>query len=194
MSFRKLGVAVMLAAGMVASHAGGTLSFNGDLEWNGSATVASDGIAEDAFGDTDIYQSTLLGAFTVADVNQLTGVWSFSLTTAGTVDLVVWDGNLVGSNPGSVSASIDGGTGVSAPRTGSGLQRSYSFDFGSQVFSAGNHSLTLSNFNSFDVGPLTRTDVTLAVTAVPEPETYAMMLAGLGALGFLARRRKAQQG
>lgn len=28
------------------------------------------------------------------------------------------------------------------------------------------------------------------VTAVPEPETYAMMLAGLGALGFLARRRQ----
>ena len=28
------------------------------------------------------------------------------------------------------------------------------------------------------------------VTAVPEPETYAMMLAGLGLLGFAARRRK----
>ena len=27
-------------------------------------------------------------------------------------------------------------------------------------------------------------------TAVPEPETYAMMLAGLGLLGFAARRRK----
>ena len=28
------------------------------------------------------------------------------------------------------------------------------------------------------------------LTAVPEPETYAMLLAGLGLVGFAARRRK----
>ncbi len=30
----------------------------------------------------------------------------------------------------------------------------------------------------------------LNVTAVPEPETYALLFAGLGAIGFIARRRK----
>jgi hypothetical protein len=28
------------------------------------------------------------------------------------------------------------------------------------------------------------------VTGVPEPETYAMFMAGLGLMGFIARRRK----
>jgi hypothetical protein len=32
----------------------------------------------------------------------------------------------------------------------------------------------------------------ITVTAVPEPETYALMLAGLGVIGFLARRRRPQ--
>ena len=32
-----------------------------------------------------------------------------------------------------------------------------------------------------------------AVTAIPEPETYALMMAGLAALGFIGRRRKARK-
>jgi hypothetical protein len=34
-------------------------------------------------------------------------------------------------------------------------------------------------------------DVNLSVAAVPEPESYAMMLAGLGAIGSIVRRRRA---
>jgi len=33
-------------------------------------------------------------------------------------------------------------------------------------------------------------DLNLQVAAIPEPETYAILLAGLGLLGFVARRRK----
>jgi hypothetical protein len=35
-------------------------------------------------------------------------------------------------------------------------------------------------------------DLGNTVTPVPEPETYALMLAGLGLVGFMARRRKSQ--
>jgi hypothetical protein len=35
--------------------------------------------------------------------------------------------------------------------------------------------------------------VSAAVTAVPEPETYALLLAGLGMVGTMVRRRKVQQ-
>ena len=39
--------------------------------------------------------------------------------------------------------------------------------------------------------PNSGVDRTMQIAAVPEPETYAMMLAGLGLVGALARRRKA---
>lgn len=47
---------------------------------------------------------------------------------------------------------------------------------------------SLTSDNSFDQTGALRTGFN--VSAVPEPETYAMMLAGLGLLGFAARRRK----
>jgi secreted PhoX family phosphatase len=39
--------------------------------------------------------------------------------------------------------------------------------------------------------PSSGNDMLVQITAVPEPETYAMMLAGLGLVGFMGRRRKA---
>ncbi|MEW6120433.1 MAG: FxDxF family PEP-CTERM protein [Pseudomonadota bacterium] len=39
--------------------------------------------------------------------------------------------------------------------------------------------------------PASGNDVLVEIAPVPEPETYAMMLAGLGLVGYMARRRKA---
>jgi hypothetical protein len=38
--------------------------------------------------------------------------------------------------------------------------------------------------------PTSSASLVTAVTAVPEPETYALMIGGLAAMGFVARRRK----
>jgi len=52
-------------------------------------------------------------------------------------------------------------------------------------------SLTMSITDSGLNSPAYAAIDNLILTAVPEPETYALMLAGLGLLGFLARRRQA---
>lgn len=60
---------------------------------------------------------------------------------------------------------------------------------------AGNHTLYLGTFGPSRVGDQAavlydNVSITKLVSSVPEPETYAMFLAGLGLLGAAARRRQ----
>lgn len=78
---------------------------------------------------------------------------------------------------------------------GGGATDSFSFNLGAGSYTLSFYSDTLKKVGLGGSFAYTSTDsgtfsTSLTVAAVPEPETYAMMLAGLAAVGFMARRRK----
>jgi hypothetical protein len=77
-----------------------------------------------------------------------------------------------------------------------------SFSTGSATDRLGEHSGGDTGFftlhlkgtvHSQDINEHNKGEYKVSVTAVPEPETYAMLLAGLGLMGAVTRRRKAKQ-
>jgi len=70
-------------------------------------------------------------------------------------------------------------------------------DYSLYLFDAGNTGITSLNFDTLGIvngdgrpGP-GLSHASLFLMPVPEPETWALMLAGLAAVGFMSRRRKA---
>jgi len=91
---------------------------------------------------------------------------------------VIWGGGGGGGNAAAnpVLSFTIGGTGL----TLASLEQNAALQF----FAADIISGTTGNTGVVDAS------VALPPTSVPEPETYAMLLAGLGMMGFVARRRK----
>jgi len=148
--------------------------------------------------------------FADLDINDLgSGHWSFSLYN---IDLSVFGSDAFigsmavdGTTPSSVTTV--GGGGVSDVGTNPGGGPGGSFDF-RYVFGGGSDKLITTETISWDaygLGSSLPIDGELAlhvqgtsfspdsawyVSQVPEPETYAMMLVGLGLIGFSLRNQK----
>ncbi len=63
------------------------------------------------------------------------------------------------------------------------------FSLTNTVLAVGDYRLIVTGVNSTAQASYSGN---IAITPVPEPESYALLLAGLGAVGFVARRRQAK--
>jgi hypothetical protein len=79
--------------------------------------------------------------------------------------------------------------GTAFPGSGAGTEDFWKFN--ANGLTAGNYYISVEGVVQGAGGGSYTSNVNLAALApVPEPETYAMMVAGLGLLGFVARRKK----
>ena len=125
---------------------------------------------------SDIFTFTLPAnggsGYSVSNFTLLPGIYGTALTTLTLMSNA--DGILFNGDDTFVSSSSTPG--------GASIGLSVSTQ------AAGNYYINVTGITTAPAGGIYTGAI--SVTAVPEPETYAMMLAGLAALGFLARRRQ----
>jgi PEP-CTERM motif len=148
---------------------------------------SSEGTMTTAQGPLGAYQGARFAQ--LGDGDRL--VQSFSLDTAGTYTVSFWasgegrsrlfESDDVAANLFTSPVAVSDANPVNY---GAGWhQVQYTFNTGA-VSGSNSYHLYLSGFGSgFSVDAV-------SVSPVPEPESYAMMLAGLGAMGLMARRRR----
>jgi hypothetical protein len=111
------------------------------------------------------------------------------LSSSTTKDLLITGFSLVKFDP-VTNAILNTYTGVNA--TGSSAHPTDVWELTAAGLSAGSYFVEVDGQIIGSAGGTYGTDLTIAA-AVPEPATYGMLGAGLGLLGFVARRKKAKK-
>ncbi|MFA9217980.1 MAG: PEP-CTERM sorting domain-containing protein [Sphingomonadaceae bacterium] len=182
---KKLVIVAMLLASSVSAHAATELVVNGDFEtgnfsgWTKSGNISlSDVIANSVTSNhTFVWRSGATGSAAFISQNLTTTVGykytlSFDVFNSAT-SASTFEADFAGTKVYEFSNQAQNWTHVTL----------------TDLVATGNS--TELKFGARNDPSFTRLDnVSVTVSAVPEPETYAMLLAGIGLMGAVARRRK----
>jgi hypothetical protein len=137
-------------------------------------------------GGGNIYSFAAPTAFTATLAGSTTGFYDVYLRVGVLGTLPLADASLNGTLASQVIA-FTGGSG-----SGFGGAEQESYWKWSNVAGAANYSFNFgATESSLSLDQLQLATVSVGtIAAVPEPETYSMLIAGLGLMGFVARRRK----
>jgi hypothetical protein len=183
-----------------------TSSYNAGGGATGFSWIVDDSVQVASFGDMEIatfdlpsFTITAKSGWTLSNPSAFFGNLVFTEVMGATTQIKIYADVSVNGVP-AVSVIDDVDWTPTAIGTGF-LNGYYGETFG--PVAGGFTTLSVSNayivlsatgglFSSISSQPQNRLEVSLVAMPVPEPETYAMMLAGLGALGWMARRRRTQ--
>jgi hypothetical protein len=153
------------------------------------ATTAGFASAAHVYNLGDITNDgALFVSSTFAANAEINDTWNFSLT--GSNDVAALISRNFSTPIGAISGfagTVSGGTLAAAESlqfAANASSQNLSF---ASTLGAGNYSLLISGLS---MRANTAYTFNVDVTPVPEPETYALLLAGLGVLAFVAKRRK----
>ncbi len=152
-------------------------SAHADTVWN--FTYSGAGVS--ASGSFD----TLGNGSTPTTVEWLTGTYSDASITNGAISLIATTSTPYAGEAGQF-LSADG-----AYYYNNLFNSTSAFDDGGLLFSAGTHEVNLFGGSGglFNLTNGVQTAVSFSAVAVPEPGSMAMLLAGMGALAFVSRRK-----